>query len=199
MISTAVVFDSVRRGYNEFETASNGEIIDYFESIEPDAMIGHVSNIKGILFEQEVAAALNEQGIDALIFEATNHPISDIALMTDGDIAAEIQLKATDSVSYINETLAQYPDIPIIATSEVAARIDSTMVIDSGFENSSLDFIVTDTLSSDVTDALSQELAADIASDAVSEGLADVIGESLLPIPISPIGLIGALFGLPFL
>ena len=94
MISNDVVFDSVRRGYNELEASNNSEIIDYFENIEPDAMVGHISNIKGIVFEQEVVNALNKQGFDAMMFEATNHPISDIALMSDGDIALEMQLKA---------------------------------------------------------------------------------------------------------
>lgn len=199
MISTGIVFDSVRRGYNELETSSNSEILNYFDGIEPDAMVGHISNIKGIVFEHEIVNALNEQGLDAMMFEATNHPISDIALMSDGDIAAEMQLKATDSVSYINETLAQHSDIPIITTSEVADGIDSVMVIDSGLDNSALNDVVTETLFGEAANEAGTELVSDMASDAVSEGLAGVIGESILPIPISPLGLIGAIFGLPFL
>jgi hypothetical protein len=189
------VFDSVRRGYNELETSSNAEIVDYFANVDPDVMVGHVSNIKGIVFEQEVVNALNEQGLDTMMFEATNHPVSDIALMSDGDIAIEMQLKATDSASYINATLEQHSDVPIIVTSEVADSFDSVMVIDSGLDNAALEGAVIDILSSEGA----SELTNDLASDAVSEGLAEVIGESLLPIPISPIGLIGALFGLPFL
>ena len=191
MISNDVVFDSVRRGYNELEASNNSEIIDYFENIEPDAMVGHISNIKGIVFEQEVVNALNEQGFDAMMFEATNHPISDIALMSDGDIALEMQLKATDSASYINATLDQHSDVPIIVTSEVANGFDSAMVINSGLDNAALETVVSNTLLSEGTN--------DVAIDSVSEGLGEVIGESLLPIPISPIGLIGTFIGLPFL
>jgi hypothetical protein len=110
-------------------------------------------------------------------------------LMHDGDIALEMQLKATDSVSYINATLEQYSDVPIIVTSEVADGFDSAMIIDSGLDNAALEAAVTDTLLSEGTN--------EIANDAVSEGLGELIGESLLP--ISPLGLIGALFGLPFL
>ncbi|QSX33289.1 hypothetical protein JYB87_16420 [Shewanella avicenniae] len=195
MIGQHAVFDAVRRGYHELELASNGEIMAYFNDIEPDVMVGHVSNIKGILFEQEVVKALNEQGMDAILFEATNHPILDIALMDDDEIAAEVQLKATDSVSYINETLAENPDTAIIVTSEVADHLDSAMVIDSGLDNEALTEAVVNALS----DTAIHSIGDDMISDAVSDGLADVVGESLLPIPITPIGIIAALLGIPFL
>lgn len=193
MIAQHSVFDAVRRGYNELELASNDEIFDYFSDVNPDAMSGHISNIKGIVFEQEVVNALNEQGMDAMLFEATNHPVSDIALMSDGDIAAEVQLKATDSVSYINETLAENPDIPIIVTSEVADSFDSSMVIDSGIDNVALDDVASEVLSGEIANHVGESLASDVAS----EGLADLVADVALP--ISPIGIIGALFGVPFL
>lgn len=189
------IFEAVRRGYSELDFASNSQIIDYFDNVAPDAMSGHISNIKGIVFEQEVVNALNEQGLESLMFEAVNHPISDIALMDDGDIAAEIQLKATDSISYINETLSEYPDVPIIATTEVANGFDSDMVFDSGISNEALGEAVSDTL----FDEGATELGSELLNDAVSDSLADVVGESLLPIPVSPIGIVAALLGLPFL
>jgi len=195
VISSEVVFDSVRLGYNDLEVANNAEIINYFSNVEPDAMIGHINNIKGIVFEQEVVNALNEQGLDAMMFDATNHPISDIALMSDGDIALEMQLKATDSTSYINETLEQHSDVPIIVTSEVADNLDSTMVIDSGLDNAVLESAVSDALLSDS----STELMNQVTGTAVSDTLGDAVSGSLLPLPISPIGIIGALFGFPFL
>lgn len=193
MIAQSSVFDAVRRGYNELELASNDEILDYFADVNPDAMSGHINNIKGIVFEQEVVAALNEQGMDAMLFEATNHPVSDIALMSDGDIAAEMQLKATDSVAYINETLAETPDIPIIVTSEVANGFDSTMVIDSGIDNVALG----DTVSEVLTGEIGNHVGESVASEVASEGLAELIAD--VAVPVSPIGIIGALFGLPFL
>lgn len=193
MIARSSVFDAVRRGYNELELASNDDILDYFADVNPDAMSGHISNIKGIVFEQEVVAALNEQGMDAMLFEATNHPVSDIALMSDGDIAAEVQLKATDSVAYINETLAENPDIPIIVTSEVANSFDSAMVIDSGIENVALDDAVSEVLTGEMANHVGESAASDVAGEGLAELVADVA------LPISPIGIIGALFGLPFL
>lgn len=193
MIAQSSVFDAVRRGYNELELASNDDILDYFSDVDPDAMSGHISNIKGIVFEQEVVTALNDQGIDTLLFEATNHPVSDIALMSDGDIAAEVQLKATDSVSYINETLAENSDIPIIVTSEVADSLDSTLVIDSGIGNVALGDTVSEVLSGEIINNVGEY----VASDVVSDGLADIVADVALP--VSPIGFgIGLLFGLPF-
>src|SRR5690554_5357902 len=101
MLEQSLVFDSVRRGYLEFATASNGEIIDYFSAIDPESAAGHASHIKGILFEQAYVDALATQGIEAQIFEATNHPITDLAILQDGEVINELQLKATDSVSYV--------------------------------------------------------------------------------------------------
>jgi hypothetical protein len=212
-MQNAEVFDAARRGYNELNTSSMSDIISHFEDIESDGMMGHISNVKGILFEQEVVTALNNQGLEAMMFEATNHPISDIAIMSDGDIAAEMQLKATDSVSYINETLAEYPDIPIIATSEVANRIDNVMVIDSGIDNEALTQVVTEKIAAEQMSELgietvtetsvllgteaSSEIANEVANDVVSEGLAELVAD--FAVPISPIGFgIGLLFGLPF-
>ncbi|WP_229648172.1 hypothetical protein LMH68_018845 [Vibrio sp. F13] len=193
MIAQSSVFDAVRRGYNELELASNDEILDYFADVNPDAMSGHISNIKGIVFEQEVVAALNWQGMDAMLFEATNHPVSDIALMSDGDIAAEVQLKATDSVSYINETLAENSDIPILVTSEVADSFDNTLVIDSGIDNAALTDTVSETLAGEMVHSVGESVASDVASEGLAELVADVA------IPVSPIGFgIGLLFGLPF-
>ncbi len=193
MIAQSSVFDAVRRGYNELELASNDEILDYFADVNPDAMSGHISNIKGIVFEQEVVTVLNEQGMDAMLFEAANHPVSDIALMCDGDIATEMQLKATDSVAYINETLAENPDIPIIVTSEVADSFDSTMVIDSGIDNVALGDTVSEVLIGEIVSHVGESVASDVASEGLAELIADVA------VPVSPIGFgIGLLFGLPF-
>ncbi|HCE2451941.1 TPA: hypothetical protein NGU14_003561 [Vibrio parahaemolyticus] len=193
MIAQNSVFDAVRRGYNELELASNDDILDYFADVNPDVMSGHISNIKGIVFEQEVVTALNEQGMDAMLFEATNHPVSDIALMSDGDIAAEMQLKATDSVAYINETLAENPETPIIVTSEVADSFDSTMVIDSGIDNVALGDVVSEVLTGEIANHVGESVASDVASEGLAELIADVA------VPVSPIGFgIGLLFGLPF-
>ena len=195
-MQTDQVFAAVQRGYNELEQASHGDILAYFDGLSPDAMVGHVSNIKGIVFEQMVADQLAEQGISATLFEATNHPIVEITLWSDSDIAYEAQLKATESVSYIEATLEEYPDIPIIATAEVANAIDSEMVINSGISSEELTMLVDSTLSgAEVADFA-------VASDIIGDSVGDAVGDSILStvadvaLPVSPLGLIGFLFGL---
>lgn len=148
MIEESEVFDSIRRGYTDLNSATNEEIFDYFQIIDEDSMQGHISNIKGILFEQEYVQSLEEMGTHASIFEATNHPVTDISIFNDnGDVINELQLKATDSVGYINGNLVQNPDVAIVATTEVASSMNNDMVIDSGIENAALDEAITEVLS----------------------------------------------------
>lgn len=144
MIENTDVFDAVRRGFNDLEVLSNEDIFEYFQDINPESIGGYVNNIKGILFEQQYVEKLELEGIHAEMFEETNHPLTDIAIFENGDIINEFQLKATESVSYINATLEENPEILIVATSEVAQLMDSDMVIDSGIEESILEEAVLD-------------------------------------------------------
>ena len=168
MVNPELVFDSVRRGYNVLEQASNDEIVAYFDTVDPGAMGGHISNVKGILFEQMYVEKLTSQGVEASVFEATNHPGVDVAIFDDGEVVETLQLKATDSVAYINTTFAENPDTTIVATSEVASQFGSDMVIDSGIEEAALE-------------------------NAVS----GVIEDELVN-PVSPMSVLGWLIGLPF-
>lgn len=168
MIDPSLVFDSVRRGYNDLAQASNDEIVSYFACINPDAMIGHVSNVKGIMFEQMYVDQLAEQGIHAEVFDAINHPIVDISTFDDSGTVEELQLKATDSVAYITTTLEEHPDVAIVVTSEVANRMSSELVIDSGIENA-------------------------VIEGAVAYALVDDYVN-----PFSPLSMIGWFIGLPF-
>ena len=177
MLDTDAVFAAVRRGYNDLEDASASEIIEHFSAISDDCATGHINNIKGILFEQEYADQLIQSGLDAQLFADTNHPISDIAIFEDGDLANELQLKATDNVSYINTTMGEYPDIDIVTTTEIAEHFDSIeSVIDSGITNEALE--------DQVTDTLFEEAAGEVIGDMVN--------------PFSPLSVISWLVGLPF-
>lgn len=197
MISEDDVFEAIRRGYSDLQIASPSEIHDYFASVPPEAIGGHISNVKGIVFEQEVVQALNDHGLEATLFQQTNHPLTDISVFKDGDLLEEFQLKATDSLEYIRNTLEENPDIPIIATSEVARYFENNpMIINSGLDNESLTNAVTDILTntgSAISDSTTMVDFVDSA-DAVTEGVKEFVGESLieesiLPFPISPVGL----------
>lgn len=154
MIDYDLVFDSVRRGYNELEESSNSEILDYFQDLDTSVMDGHISNIKGILFEQVYTEQLLEQGVQAEMFDLVNHPDVDIAIFEGEEIVSELQLKATDSVSYVNEAFTESVD-GVVVTTEVASQIGSDMVIDSGIENALLERAVTETLVEEAVNPLS--------------------------------------------
>lgn len=141
MIENKAIFEAIQRGYSQFENANQEEILHYFKEQEQESLGGHVNNIKGILFEQEYLNKMEDQGVDAYLFEHTNHPNSDMLIDNQ-----EFQLKATDNVCYINETLESNPDIPIIATTEVANLINNDMVIDSGISNTVLEESVSEVL-----------------------------------------------------
>lgn len=146
MIADLTVFDAVRRGYAELELSSNEEIITHFSGLSSEATLGHINNIKGILFEQVYIDQLTAEGITATAFEATNFPIVDITIWEDGLAVSELQLKATDSAAYISDTLEAYPDIAIVATSEVASQFTEEAVINSGIENAALEEAVSSTI-----------------------------------------------------
>ncbi len=195
MVSESV-FEAVRRGYSKLDNAMPETIVDYFSTIDSRELTGHINNIKGIVFEEHVVNALNEKGIHTIMFEQVNHPITDIAVIEYGDVITEFQLKATDSMAYISNTLEENPDVPIIVTSEVAQNFDDcNMVIDSGINNADLTDAVTETL-------YGSDTVSELVSDSTEESLAELVTDTALPIPISPIGIgisiIGAFFGVFF-
>jgi hypothetical protein len=168
MIDSDSVFEAVKRGYSALNEASNCEIKKYFSEVNPEAMVGHISNIKGILFEQQYVRELETLGVYAEVFEATNYPAADIAIFEDGEVVNLLQLKATESVAYINTALENYPDIPIVVTTEVASKFENALIIDSGIEEALLESVVTGTLVDEVVN------------------------------PFSPLSVISWIFGLPF-
>lgn len=147
MIEKEEVFEAIRRGYSQLENSSETEILEYFSISSAKELQGHVSNIKGILFEQEVQDKLTINGIESNIFKETNHPYSDLQIIDDNDVIQELQLKATNSASYINNTLSENPDLQIIATSEIANLMDKEEVINSEISNAVIEEVVVETLS----------------------------------------------------
>lgn len=144
------VFDAVRRGYSSLAEAHPDEITEYFSHIDDQSVIGHVNNIKGILFEQAYVEDLASQGVEAALFEAVNHPVSDVLVFGDLDVVTELQLKATDSASYIADAMMDDPESTFVVTSEVVAHFASDVVVDAGIENAALESVVEETLFSEV-------------------------------------------------
>lgn len=137
LYSANYVYDSLRDVNGNFESMSNAEI--WWETLwmSPESHAGLVSLTKGSYFEQLVA-----DDTDGELFEHFNNPGTDITI--DG---VEVQIKATDSASYIASV---DDDIPVIATSEVAA---TTNAIDGGYTNAELTDTVEQALGGGVIDA----------------------------------------------
>lgn len=121
-MTTHQVYDALRSVNGNFEGMSDSEVWVETLWMSESSLVGLASLTKGAYFEQLVAN--DTQGE---LFEHFNHPDTDITI--DG---IAYQLKATDSVSYVNSV---EEGIPVIATTEVA---EATGAIDSGFTNAEL-------------------------------------------------------------
>jgi hypothetical protein len=145
-IEKEAVYDAIRRGYSDLSNADESTIDAYFADVDIDSISGHVGNIKGILFEQEYVDQLQNEGIDAVVYEEVNHPMSDVMILENGEVVEDLQLKATESVSYVQDTLNSVgDDVTVVTTTEVAQYFDRE-VIDSGISESLLEEAVSDVI-----------------------------------------------------
>lgn len=119
---------------------------DSLFSLDADALQGAINTAKGKYFEYLVVDRLNagEQvgpvvlpdGYRAGLAESMTQAGWDLRIVdADGVTAEFLQLKATDSIGYIQQALNRYPDIEILATEEVGS---SGLVLDSGIAESDL-------------------------------------------------------------
>lgn len=132
------VLAAFRRSSTALRDAGPEGIREYLRGLNEVALPGIVSNTKGILHEMQFAELENEDGdrVYASIFDATNHPGTDIEFIdTDTGATWEVQLKATDSAAYANEWMDTHPDGEILVTSELADRTD---LESSGLSNEQL-------------------------------------------------------------
>jgi len=130
------IYDALRSVNGNFSEMTNSEIWWECLWMDADKLAGLTNLTKGAYFEQLVA---DETGGE--LFEHFNHKDTDIII--DG---IEVQLKATDSVGYINSVDNQ---IQVITTTEVA---DLTDAIDSGISNTEISETTTDALGGTIID-----------------------------------------------
>ena len=142
------VYDALRGVNGNFSEMSDSEIFWETLWMSDESLTGLSSLAKGAYFESLVA---NDTGGE--LFEHFNHPDTDI--ITD---SIEMQIKATDSVSYIASV---DEDISVIATTEVAEK---TGAIDSGYTNEELSNSIESALGGTIIDS------ADTTIDAILTG-----------------------------
>ena len=113
----------------------------------PDEIGGFLQAWKGKYFEVLVRDKLKagewvgdihlEPGQTAMLAESATQPGWDLQIInSDGSIAQELQLKATESLSYIKKALERYPDIDVLTTDEVGDAAEK--IFSSGVSNEAL-------------------------------------------------------------
>lgn len=124
-----------------------------------DQLKGALNAAKGKYFEYTVIERLNNgervgdvilpEGYQAVMAGSLTQPGWDIKIISpDNSVSEYLQMKATDSISYVRSALEKYPDIRIVATDEVANSLtEEDMVLDSDISDQWLTDAVDATIS----------------------------------------------------
>jgi hypothetical protein len=126
-----------------------GGFVDFVRDHKDDvSLLGIINAIKGKAFELEYLNYLNHGHLPAgavaeLAFSPTQEGW-DIAIRdAHGHIIEHLQLKATESMSYIKDAIADHPEIDVVATHEVFEQMNDPEIlshlIDSGISNDHLE------------------------------------------------------------
>ena len=176
----SLVIEAFRRSDNQLADASIADISEYFSEYSLEAQQGIINNVKGIYHELAFVQQENADGDQwfAELMPSTNHPGVDVVLTNlETSETIDLQLKATDSLSYIQSSLASLPaETQLLATQEIANKVEG--VESSGLSNADLNAEVTEVTSS--------------LTDGADTAVADTFLESLLPVSAA-VATIGAL------
>lgn len=127
-IEDQLVLVALRRSDPDLANASESDISNYLVGYDEKQLKGIANNVKGIYHELMWVEQYNATHTDtrAELYEATNYPGADVRLVDKktGEAIAEYQLKATDSVDYVEEHQMRYTEVEVIATDEVANRME---------------------------------------------------------------------------
>ncbi len=122
-----LVLQALRRTNSNLENKTIEEISDYLQDLDENQLLGLNNNVKGILHEIQFVEIENNDGdsITATMFVDTNHQNTDI-ILTDNNTGeiTEIQLKATDNSSYVQDWIDKHQDGEILITEELAEKMD---------------------------------------------------------------------------
>ncbi len=121
------ILTALRRAVPDFEHLTPTQLCEQLEAMDEKQIIGLVSATKGVLHELEFIQLENSDGdtVTASIFADTNHPDYDVLLFDkNSNKWSEVQLKATDSNSYVQSWIDTHSSDEIVVTSELAEKMD---------------------------------------------------------------------------
>ncbi len=141
-----------------FNLAFPNQDIESLTEYSTEQLQGIISAWKGKYFEVIVRDKMNngewvgdvhlEQGQQAILADTPVQEGWDLQILNaDGTIAQELQLKATNSLSYVKEALEKYPDIDVLTTEEISNTL-SENILSSNISNDDLSDSITEPLES---------------------------------------------------
>ncbi|WP_068546546.1 hypothetical protein [Thalassotalea crassostreae] len=157
-----IAIEALKRMKNEWSEYTNLELGEALSDFSSESLKGVANNAKGIYHELLFIEEFNRQNVDqqARVFDKTNEPGADIQIYSvdTGETVQEAQLKALQDSSGISHHFDKYPDVDVIATSEVSSAFEG--VQNSGFSN--------EELTADMNSVISK-LSADSSLDATTD------------------------------
>ncbi len=171
-----------------FSRANGGMNPEALNDMTPEQLEGVLANTKGHYFEALVVDRLNngealgevrlEEGQTAVLADSPNQPDWDVRILNeDGTTDEVLQLKATESMGSISESLREHPDIRVVTTSDIDSARESVLPTD--ISNDDLKADVSSELgaySSGATGGSSEVLDAGSGADAGETAVADAGG-----------------------
>lgn len=140
-----IFIQAIRDRYPDLAHSSIQEIADHMSHYDPSQLEGVVSLIKGRMFELYEIQQINahHDGVTAYSEADMNHPGDDLILVDDHTgKEVFVQLKATDSHTYVETALNRYPNIPIMTTDEVSKYFaHGEHVTSAGITNAKLETV----------------------------------------------------------
>ncbi|MCK0179685.1 hypothetical protein MWU50_10310 [Flavobacteriaceae bacterium S0862] len=132
-----LVLQALKRAVPDLQEKNLDEIQEYLQGFNEDQLVGLANNVKGVLHEIQFVKIENEDGdeITAALFTDTNHPDTDVILTNESSgETITLQLKATDSDSYVNNWISNHEDGDILVTEEIAEKmgLESTEISNEG-------------------------------------------------------------------